>query len=235
VCGLDGDFNVRRLERYLTVVHESGAAGVVVLSKADVCCDVASKVDLARSIARDLPVIAISSITDAGFDEMHRLLRPGETFVLAGSSGAGKSTLINRLLGEDRLRTYAVRESDSRGRHTTTARELIVLPSGAILIDTPGMRELQLWAGEESLERTFDEIADLAPLCKYRDCTHDAEDGCAVRDAVPPDRLHSYRKLQREVQYHETVSDRTAAAAQKAKWKAIHKAAKAMYKNRLKG
>jgi ribosome biogenesis GTPase / thiamine phosphate phosphatase len=235
VCGLDHDFNLRRLERYLTVVHESGAAAVIVLSKADVCADAAFKVDLTKSIARDVPVIAVSSVTDVGFPELRSFLRPHKTFVLAGSSGAGKSTLINRLLGEERLRTSAVRESDGRGRHTTTARELIVLPSGAILIDTPGMRELQLWAGEESVERTFDEIADLAQFCKYRDCTHNSEDGCAVRDAVPPDRLHSYHKLQREVRYHETASDGTAAAVQKAKWKTIHKAAKAMYKHRLKG
>lgn len=234
VCGLDGDFNVRRIERYLTIVRESGADGVVVLSKADLCADAATKVTQTRAVANDVPVVLVSSIAEDGLAQLREHLQPRKTFVLAGSSGAGKSTIINRLLGEDRLRTSAVRESDSRGRHTTTARELIVLPSGAILIDTPGMRELQLWASEDSVDGTFDEIAQLAAACKYRDCTHTTEDGCAVRDEVPADRLESYHKLQREVRYHELASDPIAAAARKAKWKAIHKSVKAMYKHRLK-
>lgn len=234
VCGLDGDFNVRRLERYLTIVRESGADGVIVLSKTDLCAGAVSRLEQTRAIARGVPAVALSSVTGDGLAELCAYLKPRETFVLAGSSGAGKSTIINRLLGEERLRTFAVRESDSRGRHTTTARELIVLPSGAILIDTPGMRELQLWAGGESLDQTFDDIAGLAAFCKYRDCAHASEDGCAVRGEIPEDRLESYRKLQREVRRHEEASNPLAAIAAKGRMKAMHKAARALYKHRLK-
>lgn len=234
VCGLDGDFNLRRIERYLTIVRESGAGAVVVLSKADLCADLDATLDQARAIAREVPVVAVSPVMDDGLGSLREYLKPRATFVLAGSSGAGKSTLINCLAGEDRQRTFAVRESDSRGRHTTTARELIVLPSGAILIDTPGLREIQLWAGEESLAAAFDDIAELAAGCKYRDCTHRGEDGCAVRDEIPLDRLESYRKLQREVRRHEEASSPLAALAAKGRMKSMHRAAKALYKLRPK-
>lgn len=239
VCGLDGDFNIRRIERYLTLVHESGAAPVIVLSKADLCEDTDQRIREVRTAARGTPVVPISSVSDDGIAQLLPFIATGKTFVLLGSSGAGKSTLLNRLLGEERQRTAAVRESDSRGRHTTTHRELVILPSGAILIDTPGMRELQLWAQRESLDQTFDEIAVLAARCRYRDCAHMSENGCAVRQALESGeldaaRFESYQKLGREIRHHELMTDRTAAQVQKQQWKAIHKAMKVHYKMRNK-
>ncbi len=239
VCGLDGDFNPRRIERYLTLTLESGADPVIVLSKSDLCADLQSPLDQARRIARDRPVIPISSLSDEGIAPLTPHLTPGKTFVLLGSSGAGKSTLLNRLLGEERLATAPVRESDGRGRHTTTRRELIVLPSGALLIDTPGMRELQLWAGRDALDQAFDEIAALALECRFRDCSHGVELGCAVRDALErgelhPERWQSYRKLQGEIHRHEMLTDHHAAFVEKQRWKSIHKAIRVHYKLRGK-
>jgi ribosome biogenesis GTPase len=239
VCGLDGDFSLRRIERYLTLVHESGADPVLVLNKADICADLDDKLQQANSVARGKPVIPISSMSAEGVAALDPYIEAGKTLVLLGSSGVGKSTLLNRLLGEERLRTGAVRESDSRGRHTTTQRELIVLPRGAILIDTPGMRELQLWANRDSLDQTFDEIAALAVHCRFRDCSHAVEDGCAVREALAngdldPARWESYRKLQGEIRRHEMMTDKQAALAQKQRWKVLHKAQKELYKRRSK-
>ncbi len=235
VCGLDGDFNLRRIERYLTLVQESGAEPVLVLSKADLCDRLNEKIEQTQSVARGKPVVPISSVTEDGIAPIEPYLQPGKTFVLLGSSGAGKSTLLNRLLGEERLRTAAVRESDSRGRHTTTHRELIVLPQGAILIDTPGMRELQLWANRDSLDQTFDDIAGFAANCRYRDCSHGVENGCAVQQALAggkldPARWESFRKLQGEIRHHEVMTDKNAALAQKQRWRVIHKAARKHYK-----
>jgi ribosome biogenesis GTPase len=164
-----------------------------------------------------------------------RFLGDGRTVGLLGSSGVGKSSLVNCLLGEDRFRTTEVRESDSRGRHTTTHRELIPLPAGGALVDTPGMRELQLWAGEDAVDRTFDEIASLANDCRYRDCTHGSENGCAVQAALAEGRLaeerwESYRKLRGEAQRHEALADPLVALERKRKWKRIHKAVKEIYK-----
>lgn len=230
VCGLDHDFNIRRIERYLTVVYESGARPVVVLTKSDLCGEVGARAASVVEVARGVPVAVVSSVTDGGLNAVEPYLEPRKTFVLVGSSGAGKSTLLNRLLQEDRQSTAPVRDSDSRGRHTTTRRELIVLPSGAILIDTPGMREVGLWAGEGSLARTFDEIAQLATGCRYRDCSHTGEPGCAVAGAVDPERLESFRKLQRELRHTAEATDKMAAIATKRKWRTIHKSLRAFNK-----
>jgi len=231
VCGLDGDFNVRRLERYLTLAAESGAAPVVVLNKADCCADLPQAIEDAAAVSGEAPVVALTARDSA--DALLGFVA-GRTVALLGSSGVGKSTIVNRLLGEERLRTAGVRESDGRGRHTTTHRELVPLPSGGVLIDTPGMRELQLWAGEEAVETAFDEVAQLAAGCRFRDCSHSGEMGCAVAGVVAPERLASYRKLMAEARHHAVESDPLAAAEKKRKWKVMHKAANRLYRDREK-
>ncbi len=204
VTGMDGDFNLRRIERYLTAAAESGASPVVVLNKVDLRDDMANVADEVRSISEDVPIAAVSARHGSNLAALEPYLLPGTTIALLGSSGAGKSTLINRLLGEERLATAPVREDDSRGRHTTTHRELVALPGGALLVDTPGMRELQLWAGDEAVAETFGDIARLAAGCRFPDCSHEVEPGCAVREAVAAGaldagRLESYLKQRREL------------------------------------
>jgi len=235
VCGLDGDFNVRRIERYLTLAHARGVQAAIVLNKSDVCGDLKARLDEAARVAGSAPVVAITARSAEGIDPVVRLLRPGLTLALLGSSGVGKSTLVNQLLGVERQLVREVRESDSRGRHTTTYRELLPLPQGGALIDTPGMRELQLWAGQDSLDSAFAEIAALAAGCRFRDCSHVVELGCAVRAAVEAGELEtsrweSYRKLRAEIAWHARQTDVQAAQAQKKKWKAIHKAMRVDHK-----
>jgi ribosome biogenesis GTPase len=237
VCGLDGDFNLRRLERYLTLAAESGAAPVIVLNKADACEDLGGRIEETATVAVSAPIVACSAHTGDGLEALDRYLAPGRTIALLGSSGVGKSTLVNRFLGEERFRTNDVRESDSRGRHTTTHRELVPLPRGGALIDNPGMRELQLWASQESVDAAFDEIAEMAAGCRFRDCKHAGETGCAVeaalaRGTIGADRMASYRKLAAEARHHETMSDKFAALEQKRQWKVLHKSAKKLFKSR---
>jgi ribosome biogenesis GTPase / thiamine phosphate phosphatase len=204
VSGLDRDYNPRRIERYLVLAHESGARPVVLLNKSDLRNDIEKVIRLTERHAPGVPVYALSALQQRGLEAITRNLKPGETVALIGSSGAGKSTLVNALLGEDRQRTTLVRESDSKGRHTTTHRELIRMPSGWLLMDLPGLRELQLWADPENVDSAFAEIAALALCCKFRDCSHRSEPGCAVREAnLDPGRLASYRKLQRELHHLE--------------------------------
>jgi len=237
VCGLDGDFNLRRLERYLTLAAESGASPVVVLNKADVCDDLPARLAETAAVAGPSPVVSLSAHNGEGLDRLTAFLAPGRTVALLGSSGVGKSTIVNRLVGEDRLRTAEVRASDSRGRHTTTHRELVPLAQGGALIDTPGMRELQLWAGQESVGRAFEEIAGIAGACRYRDCSHAGEPGCAVAQAleegaITHERWESYRKLLGEARRHEHLTDPLAAQEHKRKLKAMHRAQKQIYKSR---
>src|SRR5690606_9161008 len=208
VCGLDADFNPRRIERYLLLVQGSGAQAVVVLTKADKAQDaapgsVAAALAEVRAIAGEAPVLALNAKDRDSVAALAQWLQPGRTAVLVGSSGAGKSTLTNTLLGVEKMKTGEVRESDDRGRHTTTHRALIALPSGACLIDTPGMRELKP-TGEEDVADSFADIEALAAECRFRDCRHDKEPGCAVRAAIEagtldPGRLANYRKLGGEV------------------------------------
>ena len=234
VCGLDGDFNLRRIERYLVLAWESGARPVVALNKTDICVNVEAVVDAVQSIAGQADVIALSA--SRSVEPLQRWLQPGVTAALLGSSGAGKSTIANALTGRT-LATRDVREHDSRGRHTTTARMLMALPGGAWLIDTPGMRELGLLASETSLDLGFPEIAALAGQCRFADCRHEQEPECAVRQAlaeggISPGRWVSYAKLQREARHHTLEADAGARRAEKQKWKAIHKANKRMYRER---
>jgi ribosome biogenesis GTPase / thiamine phosphate phosphatase len=213
VSGLDGDFNLRRIERYLATACSSGAAPVIVLNKADLRPDLPDIIAEVSGVAPGVPVVAASALAAGGLKDITSYLVPGRTVALLGSSGVGKSTLINRLLGEDRLPTAAMSDAEEgRGRHTTTARELVRLPGGALLIDTPGMRELQLWADEDGLDRAFDDIDGLAARCRFLDCRHEREPGCAVRAAVESGkiddrRLESYLKLRRELRFMESKRD----------------------------
>ena len=224
VSGLDRDYNPRRLERYLVLAHESGARPVVLLTKADLRGDIADVVRLTERHAPGVPVFALSALERRGLEAIAQTSEPGQTAALIGSSGAGKSTIVNALLGETRQRTTDVREADSKGRHTTTHRELIRMPGNWLLMDLPGLRELQLWADPERIDTAFADVAELAQQCRFRDCSHHEEPGCAVRDAgLDPDRLQSYRKLQRELNYLELQTDIHRQRETRKKWNAIEK------------
>jgi ribosome biogenesis GTPase len=228
VMGLDHDFSLRRLERYLALARLNGVQAVVVLTKADLCMPAYAQARL-REVCDMLPPGADAMALDAQGDEapaaLAPWLQPGCTLVALGSSGAGKSTLTNALLGEHRQLTGASRAGDGRGRHTTTARSLHALPGGACVIDTPGLRTLRLDSDADTLQGVFDDIARLSAQCRFRDCRHQGEPGCAVRAAAPPDRLRNFHKLQRELQ-RDTMSA-LERKAQRDGWKVRHKAARA--------
>jgi ribosome biogenesis GTPase len=203
VSALDGDLNLRRLERYLTLGWESGANPVLVLTKADLCADVGAALLELEQVALGVPTHVVSNLTGEGLDDLGPHLQPAKTVALLGSSGVGKSTLANRLLGEDVQVTKAIAE-DGRGRHTTVARQLFRLPGGALLVDTPGLREVQLWDADEGIQEAFADVDELAAGCRFNDCAHEREPGCAVRAAIaagtlPAERFESYRLLQREL------------------------------------
>ncbi len=237
VSSLNEDLNLRRLERYLTLAWESGARPVVVLTKVDLADDVAAAVTAVESVAFGAPVHTISSVTGEGLDGLRTYLGPGVTAALLGSSGVGKSTLVNTLAGDELLATREIRD-DGKGRHTTTRRELVQLPGGGLVIDTPGMRELQLWTADEGLEEAFEDVTELFAQCRFSDCGHETEPGCAVKAALAdgtlsPERWESYLKLQRELAHLERRLDRRTAAEERKRWKAI--SAQAREAGRAKG
>jgi len=205
VSALDGDLNPRRIERYLTLAWESGATPVLVLTKADLCADRTAALLEVEQVALGVPAHVVSNVTGEGIDGLAPYLAPAKTVALLGSSGVGKSTLANRLLGEELQATKAIAE-DGRGRHTTSSRHLFRLPGGALLVDTPGLREVQLWDADEGIQDAFADVDEVAARCRFNDCAHEQEPGCAVRAAIddgtlPPERLESYRLLQRELRH----------------------------------
>ena len=228
VAGLDNDFNLRRIERYLAVAAASGIRPVVVLNKADLAVDVDGRLVAVDAVAPGVATVAVSARTGLGLDELRRHLLPGTTAAILGSSGVGKSTLVNALLGEDRQATAEVRVSDSRGRHTTTHRELFELPGGALLVDTPGIRALEVLGAEEGVEAAFDDVADIAAACRFSDCRHEGEPGCAIRAALADgtlseERLASHRKLERELARTAREDDPRARAEHRRTWRIIQK------------
>ncbi len=237
VMALDADFSLRRLERYLLLARESGASPVVLLTKPDVSTDVAAQVAEVTTVTGGLPVHVVSPKLNQGIDQVAAYLPAGKTGALLGSSGVGKSTIINRLVGRDVQKTKEIRESDSKGRHATTHRELVFLPNGGFLIDTPGMRELQLWDVGDAVSETFDDIEALAGECRFSDCRHRDEPKCAVKAAVvegrvPAARLASYLKLQDELGYLARQQDERAQLEEKRRNKIMGKALKQHLKSK---
>ena len=231
ISALDGDFNIRRLERYLTLAWESGAKPVILLNKADLCDSAASRLSEVERIALGAPTHLLSARTADGLEALTQYLCSGQTVCVLGSSGVGKSTLINQILGQDVQVTQEVRAGDDRGRHTTTHRELFVLPSGAMIIDTPGMRELRLWGSAEGLESAFGDIEQLASTCHFPQCRHDGEPSCAVQAAIArgellPERFTSYVKLARELRFLESRQDERAMLERKRADKLANKSMK---------
>ncbi len=229
VMGLDGDFNLRRLERALVLAWESGAEPIVLLNKADLCNDVPARRAEVERVASGVAVRVLAAKVGEGLDALAPWLAPGRTVVLLGSSGVGKSTIANRLLGCERQKTQEVRSDDQRGRHTTSRRELLPLPGGALLLDTPGLREIQVWSEGAGFDAAFDDVTRLSSSCRFSDCSHVGEPGCAVRAAVDEGqldhaRLESFLKLKAELRALEARQDPLKRREERARWKSIHKA-----------
>ncbi len=218
VMGADKPFNANAIERYLTMLWESGAQPVLLFTKSDACEGIDETISAAESAAVGVPIHAISSTEGTGLGALDAYLMPGQTICLLGASGAGKSTLLNKLAGEEIAATQEVRAADGKGRHTTTTRQLHKLPSGALVVDTPGMRELQLWDAT-GIEDAFTDIEELAAECKFGNCTHDGNAGCAVEGAINERRLESWRKLQREAKFQTQKKDSATQRAEAKKFK----------------
>ncbi|OGI28340.1 MAG: ribosome small subunit-dependent GTPase A, partial [Candidatus Melainabacteria bacterium RIFOXYA12_FULL_32_12] len=235
VCALNYDFNLRRIERYLSLIWQSGATPVVVLTKTDLCPDVQSKISEVENIAFGVDIHAISNVSTEGIEALQKYFINDKTIVLLGSSGVGKSSLINNLTKENIMKTNELRSNIEKGRHTTTHKQMIILPEGGLIIDTPGIRELQLWDAEDGISQTFNDIEDIAKSCKFNDCKHTNEPGCAVKKAIKDgllelNRLENYLKVQKEQEYLTSRQSQSAAKVEKDKWKAIHKQIKTLDK-----
>ena len=238
VQSLDCNFNIRRMERYVSMIYEMKAEPIIVLNKSDLLDNPQEKLNEARRIFPDIFSFCISSIYSKGIEQLKQVIQPCKTYMLIGSSGVGKSTIINCLAGKDILKTNEIRERDSKGRHTTTCRQMIILENSGILIDTPGMRGFKLWNVDSGLEETFNEIENFARDCHFSDCTHTSEIKCAVIDAlkkglISEDRYKNYLKLQKELRYLETKQNKFSYLESKKRMKAIRKAAKNFYKNKF--
>lgn len=237
IQSLNRDFNMRRLERYLIAAWESGALPVVVLSKADSCDNVADKIATACNTAPGVEVHAISCITGEGIEGIKKYFTSGKTVALLGSSGVGKSTLVNTLTGKELLKTQEIREGDSRGRHTTTHREILLLPGGGLILDTPGMRALSIWEADTGMEVMFGDVEELIKLCRFNDCKHQSEPGCAVKEALRTGELEmkrweSWLKLQKEQEHLKGRKEVKMLLQQKKRGKQLAKFQKEFYKGR---
>jgi ribosome biogenesis GTPase len=238
VNGLDSDYNLRRIERYLILLGKSNIKSVILLNKSDVCPNIQERMEEVKSISLEYPIHTLSAINNTGLEFLNDYIKKGITVAFLGSSGAGKSTIINCLLGEERLKVGAVRESDGKGKHTTTHRELLLLPQGGIVIDNPGLRELQMWANEENLDNAFDDIKSIADNCRFRDCKHADEPGCAVRAKIEDGTLdhkhfQNYIKIKKELMYLATRKEKVKSRNAKIVWeKNISKLSKQIKKHK---
>jgi len=226
VNALNHDFNVRRIERALILAWEGGAQPIIILSKGDLCDDIPSKISEVESVALGVPIHVITAIEEDGCEAVRQYIQPSKTIALIGSSGVGKSTLINRILGEELQRVNDVREGDDRGKHTTTHRQLLLIPEGGLIMDTPGMRELQLWDADEGVTSTFEDIDSLIAQCRFSDCNHNNEPGCALRAALTSgelaqSRYNNYLKMNRELAYINSKAIDNLKNVQKSKGKQI--------------